>query len=221
MPRQGIAPAPRRIATGPRAPCGRAGAGFRRLSGGRCLAPSGDWASGNPAFAISRGSPGAPSRTPEHGRRFAWHATVPFTFQIPGKAIRSTDTSSSPCPLRGRYGGCATWRSRSNNEQPLEDRLPASGSLTASTAPSNNDVASGTTAIFTPVRRHVKRYRGLTWLLGRSRVGVRGGCLGDHPERACHRSCCSSVTKQTCPWITALPLPLLPIGRAAGTVLQA
>jgi len=37
-----------------------ASAGYRHLSGGRLLAPSGDWDSGNPAFAISRGSPGAP-----------------------------------------------------------------------------------------------------------------------------------------------------------------
>src|SRR5262249_60062341 len=39
-------------------------------------------------------------------------------------------------------------RARSNNEPPLENRLPASGSLTASAAPSNNDVAGGTSRNF-------------------------------------------------------------------------
>jgi hypothetical protein len=82
-------------------PAAGAGAGFRRLSGGRCLAPSGDWASGNPAFAISRGSPGAPSRTPEHGRRFAWHATVPFTFQI---QVKPSDPRTPP-PVPARCAG--------------------------------------------------------------------------------------------------------------------
>ena len=82
-------------------PAAGAGAGFRRLSGGRCFAPSGDWASGNPAFAISRGSPGTPSRTPEHGRRFAWHATVPFTFQI---QVKPSDPRTPP-PVPARCAG--------------------------------------------------------------------------------------------------------------------
>jgi hypothetical protein len=47
-----------------------AGAGFRRLSGGCNFSPSGDWASGSPAFAISRGPPGTPPRTPGHDYRF-------------------------------------------------------------------------------------------------------------------------------------------------------
>src|SRR3954453_467241 len=40
------------------------GTGFGRLSGRCAFAPSGDWDSGNPAFAISRGSPDAPLSTP-------------------------------------------------------------------------------------------------------------------------------------------------------------
>src|SRR5207244_11097449 len=59
-----------------------AGAGYRRLSGGRGIAPTGDWDSGNPAFAISRGSPGTPPHTPGHELPVSWHAIVPFTFQI-------------------------------------------------------------------------------------------------------------------------------------------
>ena len=47
-----------------------AGAGSRRLSGGCNFSPSGDWASGSPAFAISRGPPGTPPHTPGHGYRF-------------------------------------------------------------------------------------------------------------------------------------------------------
>jgi len=47
------------------------GAGLRCRSGGPTVRSSGDWASGNPAFAISRGSLGAPPLTPGRGRRFA------------------------------------------------------------------------------------------------------------------------------------------------------
>ena len=70
---------------------------------GARITPSGDWASGNPAFAISRGSPGAPPRTPGHGHRFPGLLFSPTHLSDHGSAIRSKDTSSSPCPLRGRY----------------------------------------------------------------------------------------------------------------------
>src|SRR6185437_4849714 len=61
------------------------GAGYRRLSGGGLLTPSGDWDSGNPAFAISRGSsrraaPYAWARPP-----VSWHAIVPFAFRLLGQ----------------------------------------------------------------------------------------------------------------------------------------
>jgi len=102
-----------------------AGAGSRRLSGGRCLAPSGNWASGNPAFAISRGSPGTPSRTPEHGRRFAWHATVPFTFQI---QVKPSDPRTPP-PVPARCAGDTAAAPRGAVEatmnSPSGNRLPA------------------------------------------------------------------------------------------------
>ena len=42
----------------------------------------------------------------------------PLHLSDPGKAIRSTDTSSSPCPLRGRYSSCAPWRSQGNRARP-------------------------------------------------------------------------------------------------------
>ena len=63
-------------------PAARAGAGYRRLSGGRRFAPSGDWDSGNQAFAISRGPPGRPPRTPGHDPPVSWHATVPLSSRI-------------------------------------------------------------------------------------------------------------------------------------------
>ena len=81
---------------------------------GVALAPSGDWDSGNPAFAISRGSPGAPLSTPGHDRRFPGMLFSPFTLSDHGSAIRSRDISSRPCPLRERYNaaprGAATTR---------------------------------------------------------------------------------------------------------------
>ena len=84
-------------------PATGAGTGFGRLSGRCALAPSGDWDSGNPAFAISRGSPGAPLSTPGHDRRFPGMLFSPSTLSDHGSAIRSRDISSRPCPLRERY----------------------------------------------------------------------------------------------------------------------
>lgn len=61
----------------PRAECG---AGFSRLSGGWELASSGDWASNNPVFAISRGPPGTPSLTTEPGHWFSDMLLSPSPF---------------------------------------------------------------------------------------------------------------------------------------------
>jgi hypothetical protein len=58
------------VANIPAAACRRAGTGFMRLSGGCELSSSGDWDSGNPAFAISRGSPTTPPQTPGRGLWF-------------------------------------------------------------------------------------------------------------------------------------------------------
>src|ERR1019366_8113207 len=60
-----------------------AGAGYRHLSGGCPLTPSGDWDSGNPTFAISRGSPGAPPLKPGHGHRFSGMLFYHISFRIP------------------------------------------------------------------------------------------------------------------------------------------
>src|SRR5260221_3324381 len=66
-----IAPAPQRITAGALIPCRR---GRHRLQASfrwvHPFAPSGDWDSCNPAFAISRGSPGTSSHTPGHDHRF-------------------------------------------------------------------------------------------------------------------------------------------------------
>ena len=101
MPRQGIAPAPRRITASTYLPHGRGRrrlqASFRRVP----VAPSGDWASGNPAFAISRGSPGAPPRTPGHGRRFPGMLFSPLTFRITGQP----SDPRTPPPVPARYAG--------------------------------------------------------------------------------------------------------------------
>jgi hypothetical protein len=55
---------------------------FRRLSGGWRLASSGDWASGNSAFTIFRGSRGTPHPYAWARLPLSWHALVPFTFRI-------------------------------------------------------------------------------------------------------------------------------------------
>ena len=88
-----------------------AGAGYRHLSGGRLLAPSGDWDSGNPAFAISRGSPGAPSLTPGRGHRFPGMLFSLASFRIPvSHQIQRYLLSSLPAARAIQQ--CATWRTR-------------------------------------------------------------------------------------------------------------
>ena len=59
----------------------RAGTGFRCLSGGCELPSSGDWDSGNPAFAISRGSPRALPQTPGLSLWFPDMLLSPFSFE--------------------------------------------------------------------------------------------------------------------------------------------
>ena len=93
-------------------PAAGAGTGYRRLSGGCPFAPSGDWDSGNPAFAISRGSPGTPPQTPEPGCRFPGMLLSPLPLGS-RSAIRSRDNSSHLCPLRGRYNAAPRGAPRS------------------------------------------------------------------------------------------------------------
>src|SRR2546430_2264764 len=106
MPGQGIAPAPQRITACCCNSAAGTGAGYRRLSGGGLLTPSGDWDSGNPAFAISRGSsrraaPYAWARPP-----VSWHAIVPFTFRVLGQP---SDPEISPL-ISARCAGDITLR---------------------------------------------------------------------------------------------------------------
>src|SRR6266568_5266915 len=94
MSRQDIAPAPRRIAAGTRdQTAAEAGAGYRCLSGGCSITPSGDWDSGNPTFALSRGSPGAPPLTPGHDRRFS---AMLFSRIILSDSGKTSDPEISP-----------------------------------------------------------------------------------------------------------------------------
>jgi hypothetical protein len=118
MPGQSIAPAPQRIAAGPRAPCGR---GRRRFQASfrRALFRA-FWRLG-----FRQSSFRHIARISRHTAPYAWARSPvcmacygPLHLSDPGKAIRSTDTSSSPCPLRGRYSSCATWRSRGNRKRP-------------------------------------------------------------------------------------------------------
>ena len=136
---------------------------------GVTLAPSGDWDSGNPAFAISRGSPGAPLPTPGHDRRFPGMLFSPFTFRITGQPSDPRDTSSRPCPLRGRYNaaprGAATTptghtdRSTSTRPQaPLphppgrpSDRYDETGSAASSTSICRSHDVTEFSAPTTPV----------------------------------------------------------------------
>jgi hypothetical protein len=82
------------------------------FSGRRLLAPSGDWDSGNPAFAISRGSPGAPPLTPGHGRRFSGMLFSLASFRTPvSHQIQRYLLSSLPAARAIQQ--CASWRTRS------------------------------------------------------------------------------------------------------------
>src|ERR1700737_169703 len=91
-----IAPAPEGCGKRFRIPAAGAGTGIRRLSGGRAFAPAGDWASGNQAFAISRGSSGSSPHTPGHESRHQWHAVVPFLFRV--QVSHWTQGLSPPIP---------------------------------------------------------------------------------------------------------------------------
>jgi hypothetical protein len=101
MPGQGIAPAPRRIAAGPRAPCGRGRRRFQtsfRRALFRAFRRLGfRQSSFRPIARIPRhAAPDAWARPP-----VCWHATVPFTFRIPGKP----SDPKTPPPVHARYTG--------------------------------------------------------------------------------------------------------------------
>src|ERR1019366_2002290 len=81
MPSLGIAPGPKGCDA--HVPARRrAGAGIGRLSGGCEISSSGDWASSNQAFAVSRGSPQYAAPNAWARPLVSWHALVPFTFRL-------------------------------------------------------------------------------------------------------------------------------------------
>ena len=122
-------PRPGGLRRASRQPTAGAGTGFRRLSGRRHITPSGDWASGNPTFALSCGSPGTPSHTPGHVLPVFWHAIFPYCPFGLRSAIRSRDISSHPCPLSGRYNsaphGAPTTTGPPPHSWPSADDEPA------------------------------------------------------------------------------------------------
>ena len=66
------------------------GVGIGCRSDGRIFTSSGDWDSGNPAFAISRGSRDTPALTPESGRGQACPGPSHTTRHAgPHRAVRS------------------------------------------------------------------------------------------------------------------------------------
>ena len=87
-----------------------------RLSGRLGFSPSGDWASGNPAFAISRGSPGTPSRTHRQRLPVSWHAIVPdLSFRITGQP----SDPKTPPPVHARYAGYIAVRLVAHADHPV------------------------------------------------------------------------------------------------------
>ena len=100
MPSLGIAPRPEGCTDQPIDIGTGRGAGFSRLSGGWELASSGDWASSNPAFAISHGSPDITPHTPRHECRFPGMLLSPTAFRL--RVSHQTQRYTSYLSLLGR-----------------------------------------------------------------------------------------------------------------------
>src|SRR6267154_614396 len=100
MPSLGIAPIPGGLRQVAQHPAAGEGTGFRRLSGGWRVAPSGDWASSNPAFAISHGSPDITPHTPRHECRFPGMLLSPTAFRL--RVSHQTQRYTSYLSLLGR-----------------------------------------------------------------------------------------------------------------------
>src|SRR5262249_49421252 len=128
------------------------GAGYRRLSGGRGVAPSGDCDTGNPALALSRGSHSASLHTPEHDRCFPGMLLFPDTVSgrgkpsDPGTSLRvppgwagdMTERLVAQTPV-GRWRGARHGGSFSNTPR-----------TEASRAPSEDQARPHTTQLSTP-----------------------------------------------------------------------
>src|SRR5271166_3215012 len=94
MPRQDIAPCPGGLRQAPkiRPPQGVAPV-YGCLSGGCSITPSGDWDSGNPTFALSRGSPSAPPLASGHGH---WFSAMLFSLTVLSDSGKASDPEISP-----------------------------------------------------------------------------------------------------------------------------
>jgi hypothetical protein len=97
------------------------GTGFKRLSDGWEVASTGDWASGNSAFAISRGSPSAPPLTSGPGHWFPGMLLSPLTFRL--RVSHSDPETSSRVPPN--CVGDTTRRLVAHNDSSIFQRRPA------------------------------------------------------------------------------------------------
>ena len=88
------------------------GAGSGRLSGGCDLPSTGNWDSGNPAFALSRGSHDGPPSTSSRCPSLARHAVVPFTFRIQ-VSQQTQEPPSEFLPAEPGIQPGASWRTAS------------------------------------------------------------------------------------------------------------
>src|SRR5262249_10556980 len=138
---------PRPVRAGPGLCLGRSRVLPRPVSSAACCV------AGRPA------APGGPKAEPDATR----------------SAMRSTDTSSSPCPLRGRYSSAPRGVVEATMNSPLKRCSQRQAHLRPQPHQVTTTSRAAPAAIFTPVRRRAQRYRGLTWLLGRS------------PAVPCHR----------------------------------
>src|SRR5260370_1772964 len=110
---------PRRTAAGPRdQTAAGAGAGYGCLSGGCSITPSGDWDSGNPTFALSRGSPSAPPLASGHGH---WFSAMLFSLTVLSDSGKASDPEISPL-IAARFAGDTAVRLMAHLR--LEPRLP-------------------------------------------------------------------------------------------------
>jgi hypothetical protein len=97
------------------------GVGFGRLSDGCDLPSTGNWDSGNPAFALSRGSHDGPPSTSSRCPSLAWHAVVPFTFLIQ-VSQQTQEPPSEFLPTEPGIQPGASWRTAS--DRPPGSPLP-------------------------------------------------------------------------------------------------
>src|SRR5215207_11740708 len=115
---------------------------FQTLSGGWDLASSGDWGSGNPAFAISHGLPGAPSLASGPGRRFSGMLLFPSPFGS-RSAIQPRNLPSSSSRLcrghnkapRGAHPAVQTGPAHPHRRRPERARVQPGGDRADQPAP--------------------------------------------------------------------------------------